>query len=308
MGAASKIQHDPNQPAKTMIKRTHIPFKLVASVSLGITLLLSSQTLAYKPVYIHSDADEDYLAQRSPDKRETYYFFVGLFFGGYIRDDSLTDVSFLQLAQSMAPHLTQQNYWPAESKEDCDLLLIVNWGTTNPGHHGDVAGRIIPDPFDGEYYDDLAAGSYKESDYEWFGKRRNSKLLGFYPYLRWEHFTGITRQDEYELRAALQTERYFIIVTAFDFQELLENKEWKRLWSTRYNIRSPGTNFRKAHTALSKAAAPYFGTKMKHLSKHNADFDPVIAEVEIGDIQILETIDATQGEGMLNSLRMREQR
>lgn len=181
-------------------------------------------------------------------------------------------------------------------------------GTTNPHHHGDVAGRIIPDPFDGNYYDELATGTYKESDYEWFGKRRNSKLLGFYPYLRWEHFTGITRQDEYELRTALQTERYFVIVTAFDFQELIENKQWKRLWSTRYNIRSPGTNFEKAHIALNKAAATYFGTKMKHLSKQNADFDPVIAEVEIGELQILETIDAPQGEGMLNSLRMREQR
>jgi hypothetical protein len=291
-----------------MIKRMHISHKLAAILGLGLGLLLISQVQAYKPVYIHTDADEDYLAQRSPDKPETYYFFKGLFFGGYIRDDSLTDVSFLELAQGLAPHLTKQNYWPAESKESCDLLLMVNWGTTNPGHHGDVARRIIPDPFDGDYYDDLATGEFKESDYEWFGKRRNSKLLGFYPYLRWEHFTGITPQDEYELRAALRTERYFVIVTAFDFQELLENKQWKRVWSTRFNIRSPGTNFVKAHLALSKAAGPYFGKKMKHLGKERANFDPVIAEVEMGDIEVIETLEAAKGEGMLNSLRMREQR
>ena len=292
-----------------MINHTHTPRIFAHFLFLALGLFLVSQSQAgYKPVYVHADADEDYLAQRDVNTPESYYFFQGLFFDGYIRDDSLTDVSFLEMAQGMAPHLAQQNYLPATSKESCDLLLVVNWGTTNPGYHGDVAGRLIPDPFDGEYYDNLAAGEYKESEFEWYGKRRNSKLLGFYPYLRWEHFTGITPQDEYELRAALRTERYFIIVTAFDFQELLKNKTWKRVWSTRFNIRSPGTNFRKAHLALSKAAAPYFGTKRKHLAKHNADFDPFTAKVEIGDIEVLETIDATKGEGMLNSLRMRELR
>lgn len=278
-------------------------------MSIALACLFSSQAMAgFKRIYVHTDADESYLAQRDSSEQETYYFFEGLFFGGYIRDDSLTEVKFIDLAKSMAPHLAQQNYYPASSKETCDLLLVVNWGTTNPGYHGDVARRIIPDTFDGDYYDELALGDYNESDYEWFGKQRNSKLLGFYPYLRWEHFTGITPQDEYELRAALRTERYFIIVTAFDFQELLENKAWKRVWSTRFNMRSPGTNFKKAHLALSKAAAPYFGKKMKHLGKEKADFDPVVAEVEIGAIQVLETIEATKGEGILNALRMREQR
>ena len=292
-----------------MINRSHTPRTLAQLLCLSLGLFVASQSLAgFKRIYVHADADEDYLEQRDTNQRETYFFFEGIFFGGYIRDDSLTDVQFIDLAKGMAPHLAQQNYYPAENKESCDLLLVVNWGTTNPGFYGDVARRIIPDPFDGDYYDELAAGEYKESDYTWFGKQRNSKLLGFYPYLRWEHFTGITPQDEYELRAALRTERYFVIVTAFDFQELLENKQWKRVWSTRFNIRSPGTNFREAHLALSKAAAPYFGKKLKHLGKERADFDPITAEVEIGEIEVLETVDATKGEGMLNALRMREQR
>jgi hypothetical protein len=283
-------------------------FRLVFLLLASTILISTVHAKSYKRIYVHTDATDDYLAQRSPDKPESYYFFKGIHFGGYVRDNSLRDVPFIDIAKGLAPHLAKQDYWPAQSKDTCDLLLVVNWGTTNPGFHRDVSNSILPDWYDGAYYDDVASGGYDESDYKWFGKQRNSKLLGFYPYLRWDRFTGISPSEEYELRVALKTERYFMIVTAFDFQELLENKEWKRVWSTRFNMRSPGTNFYKAHLALSKAGSPYYGKKLKQLGKENADFEPVIAEVEIGEIEVLETIDMPKGKGMLNSLRMSEQR
>ena len=173
---------------------------------------------------------------------------------------------------------------------------------------GDVSNRLFYDVYDGDYYDNVASRDYEESDYRWYGKQRNSKLLGFYPYIRRDRFTRTSPQEEYELRAAMLTERYFIIVTAFDFQELIKNKQWKRLWSTRSNIRSPGVNFQNAQLALSKAGAPYYGKKLEKLGTERADFDPIIAEVEIGDIEILETIDIPKGEGILNSLRVPDKR
>lgn len=274
----------------------------------GLFTAIQTQAKSYQRIYVHTDATEDYLSRRSPGKSESYYFFQGIHFGGYIRDNSLRDVPFIEIARGLAPHLATQDYWPVVGKETADLLLVVSWGTTNPGFHGDVANDILGDWYDGEYYDNLASGEFDETDYKWFGKQRNSKLLGFYPYLRWDRFTGITPHEEYELRSALNTERYFIIVTAFDFQELIENQEWKRVWSTRFSIRSPGTNFHQAHLALSKAAAPYFGKKLNHLGKERANFEPIIAEVEIGEIEVLETLDAPKARGILNSLRMTEQR
>jgi hypothetical protein len=275
-----------------------------------LVILLSTaiHTYAYKRIYVHSDADETYLASRSPDKPESYVFFEGVYFGGYVKDDMLRDTAFRAIAEGMAPHLAKQNYWPAQSKETCDLLLVVSWGVTNPEMFGDVSNRLFYDVYDGDYYDNVASRDYEESDYRWYGKQRNSKLLGFYPYIRRDRFTRTSPQEEYELRAAMLTERYFIIVTAFDFQELIKNKQWKRLWSTRSNIRSPGVNFQNAQLALSKAGAPYYGKKLEKLGTERADFDPIIAEVEIGDIEILETIDIPKGEGILNSLRVPDKR
>ena len=119
---------------------------------------------------------------------------------------------------------------------------------------------------------------------------------------------GFILHDEYELFEALCRERYFIIVTAFDFQELLTNKQWKRLWSTRFNVRTAGIRFKDAHLAMSSAAAPYYGTKMEKLGKGRSDRVPLIEEIQIGDIEVLETIEGPLGPGMLNALRMREQR
>lgn len=269
---------------------------------------LQFDAAAYKRIYIHGDADEDYLAQRSPDHPESYYFYEGIHFGGYINDPSLRDTAFREIVEAMAPSLAKQDFWPATSKETCDLLLVVSWGTTNPGFYGDISNRLFYDVYDGDYYDNVAAGDYHESDFRWYGKQRNSKLLGFYPYIRRDKFTGITPHEEYELRTALLTERYFIIVTAFDFQELIHNKQWKRVWSTRTNIRSPGIRFEDAQLALSKAGAPYYGKNLDKLGTEKADFDPIIADVKIGDIEILDTIEAPKGEGILNSLRIPDKR
>ena len=291
-----------NRISSALPNRTVLVF---AALSMIVSTHLQA---AYKRIYIHTDAEEEYLAQRSPDKPESYYFFEGIHFKGYRNDGSLRNTAFLDIAKGMAPHLANQDYWPAQSKETCDLLLVVSWGTTNPGMYRDVSNRLFDDYNDGAYYDNLASGDYDESDYRWYGKQRNSKLLGFYPYIRRDKFTGISPWEEYELRAAMREERYFIIVTAFDFQELINNKQWKRVWSTRFNMRSPGINFQNAHLALSKAGGGYFGKKLKDLEHERANLDPVIAEVEIGEIQVLETIDVPKGQGILNSLRIPERR
>ena len=278
---------------------------LATAACLSFTLNLHGWK-TYKRIYVHTEASQEYLDQSSPDKPESYYFFQGLFFEGYINDRSLQNTEFIDIARGLAPHLAKQDYWPAQSKETCHLLLVVSWGTTSTRYR-DVSTDIFPDFFDGSYYDDLVDRAYAEEQLHWYGEHRASKLVGFYPYLRWWN-VGYMPYEEYELRAALQTPRYFIIVTAFDFQALIHDKQWKRLWSTRFSMRSPGTNFRKAHLALSKAGGDYFGKDLDELGKENADFEPVVAEVEIGEIEVLETIDAPKGRGMLNSIRITEDR
>jgi len=210
------------------------------------------------------------------------------------------------MARGLAPHLAKQDYWPAQSKETCDLLLVVSWGTTEV----DAFKDIYLDYYNDGYYNDFITTSYFHDQRYSYETIEAARLIGFYPYLKWDRYEFMPhfRHEDYELRQALDTERYFMIVTAFDFQALLNDKQWNRVWSTRFSMRNPGTNFYKAHLALSKAGGDYFGKKMDKLGKVRANFDPVIADVKIGEIEVLETIDVPKRRGFMQSIRMTEGR
>ncbi|MDA0348416.1 MAG: hypothetical protein O3C43_12080 [Verrucomicrobia bacterium] len=283
------------------ISRTLILVVVFISATVGLNAWTS-----YKKVYVHTDASPEYLAQRSPDKPESYYFFEGMYFGGRINDKSLKKVEFIEIAQGLAPHLAKQDYWPAQSKETCDLLLIVSWGITEV----DAFKDIYLDYLNDGYFDNFISTSFFHDQRYSYETVQAAKLIGFYPHLNWDRYDIIPhfRHQDYELREALDTERYFMIVTAFDFQALVSDKQWRRVWSTRFSMRSPGTNFYKAHLALSKAGGNYFGKNLDKLGKERADFDPIIADVEIGEIEVLETIDSPTRRGIMNSIRLSEDR
>ena len=205
-----------------------------------------------------------------------------------------------------APHLAKQDYWPATSKETCDLLLVVSWGVTSAYDWRDY----YPDFYDSGFFDDYVYLSWGINEMERRDNLQAARLIGFYPFLNWDRYDArpFVPSKEYELRQALRTERYFMIVTAFDFQTLLAKKQWNRVWSTRFSMRSPGINFYRAHLALSKAGGNYFGQDLDKLGSERANFDPVEAEVEIGEIEVLETIDAHDQRGLMQSVRLRDSR
>jgi hypothetical protein len=90
-----------------------------------------------------------------------------------------------------------------------------------------------------------------------------------------------------ELRTDLQEDRNFIVVMAYDYQTMIKAEDRKFLWSTRFSVRSPGTNFEEAHYALSRAAAPFFGTHLEKLEHTRAPLRNT--EVEIGEAQVVES-------------------
>jgi hypothetical protein len=288
-----------------MTKSRPLKFALPIAFLMVFTLGASGWTW-YKKVYVHTDASDEYLAQRFAEKPESYYFLEGMFFGGRINDKSLKNVEFIDMARGLAPHLAKQDYWPAQSKESCDLLLVVSWGTTEV----DAFKDIYLDYLNDGYFNDFVTMSNVYDQRYSYETIEAARLIGFYPHLKWDRYEFMPHisHEDYELREALDTERYFMIVTAFDFQALLNDKQWNRVWSTRFSMRNPGINFYKAHLALSKAGGDYFGKEMDKLGKVRANFDPVIADVKIGEIEVLETIDVPKRRGFMQSIRMTEGR
>jgi len=62
-----------------------------------------------------------------------------------------------------------------------------------------------------------------------------------------------------DLLDEIEARRYFVVLLAYDFQEMWRHKRARLLWETRYSIREQGNDFAKELAAMTAAASPYFG-------------------------------------------------
>ena len=250
-------------------------------------------------ILIKAEATREYttsVADRKPDEPLNYHFVKGYFYGGDIKDESLIEVSFMEIAQNLAVHLTKQNYFPSKDTANNDVMIFVHWGVT----------AVEEDPFDVwavnsmdeyetlfglgdstdesvqrqlELYGPTAIPDWGETD-----RSKNSALLGFAETL---NDTSVIPQDQYDLESALGRERYFIVLMAYDYQKYLQEKEMEILWITRFSMKATGSNFHDAYKELTFAASDYFGRNMKGLQKKRTDDT---SKVEMGDIEVLDTV------------------
>lgn len=109
-------------------------------------LLLVSGTLLLSPaafcadhsggiVAVYSSVSPAYTRTALPGgsfKPETYAFGEGGDSGGPMKDATIDQLRFLDIAHLIAPSLATQNYLPSTSKDPgkTDLLIMVYWGTT----------------------------------------------------------------------------------------------------------------------------------------------------------------------------------
>src|SRR6188768_1774905 len=111
-----------------------------------LSLVLCGPLLAAKPVAAVGKANRTYLERRQVDgkpKRETYVFMEGICLEGACRDRTFETTTFREIAEFLAPELTQQNYWPTPEVKDADLLLMVHWGVTSPrASLNDMTARV----------------------------------------------------------------------------------------------------------------------------------------------------------------------
>ena len=267
----------------------------------GIWFLNSSASVIVDSVA--SPAYEVLQAARGPDDIETYQLMKGQYFGGQIKDKSLERVGFQEVVDTLAKNLAKQNYFPHKDPKKGDLLLIVHYGVTSVDEDWeDLMGITSQEEQDAVYGNATSSensetgatdlgyqpyyGSMPSSNY---GRESNAKLLGFDRQLR---KNNITHHDELDLRTALEEERYFIIVMAYDYQTMLQTGKFHLQWSTRFSVRSPGTNFEEAHFALSRAAAPYFGTNQENLTTVHTPWRET--RIDIGEAEVVETDVDTQ--------------
>jgi hypothetical protein len=274
-------------------------------------------------VVISATASKAYTERKSAEgsaKPESYALFQGKFFNGLTRDPSIDHATFTAIAKTLAPDLARQNYLPAPSAPVADLLIVVNWGTTttdpttdknNPEFQFALQDLLTSTSAQNNALSPQAAMSQLSVMSQQSAMGYNSHLLGYDAPLQregrmdWARSSGVSAMEDSHL-AELIDERYFVILMAYDYRRIQQDKrdyelarasrvhggrptpppQPKPVWIVRMNIRASGSNFGEALTAMGREAANYFGKQLDDL----VDAPAVVgqnAHVEIGPTKVL---------------------
>jgi len=205
-------------------------------------------------------------------KPESYVFGNGGFQDdAAMTDKSIDDLSFVDLARSLAPSLARQNYYPpaeAQKLETIDLIVMVYWGSTAGKHDPLLIG--MPNAVRDQV------------------SRRNARVLGYKDAvsgLLGVDWVGSIRTRAHDLIDEVEERRYWVALVALDFAAARKEKKIKLLWSIRYNMASQGSDFTTALPQMTNFASKYFGRDTHGL--WSPSLTPPEGEVKLGELKIL---------------------
>jgi hypothetical protein len=230
------------------------PMKFNASLLACAAALLASAPLARAEngiTAVYSRASDDYTRAAQPDgslQSEGYAFGNGGYYSGAIKDNTIDNLGFRDIAHTLAAPLAAQNFVSATDPRKTKLLIMVYWGATigpqdfaqtNFSHGPDFTGYELS----GSLYD--------------MSMSRNAGILGYTDAV---NATGILRKRlADDLNDELSSSRYFVVLMAYDFQMMWKEKKHKLLWESRFSVREQGNDFTVALPAMAKYASHYFG-------------------------------------------------
>ena len=244
---------------------------------------------------------------------------------GMSADESMDDVKFAGVVRVLGKYLAKQAYFPAKDGKKADLLMVLHWGKTIP--FSDGVGRGMLDqgvqkfsdlqkmglgiggrPFADGASEDPVTKALTEAatsqmvqgmmeirfaqDARIEADRRNANLLGY--------TAELIRRDNpslyagagtayYDLMEDLETERYYIAVTAYDFQDALKNNHKKGLWRTVASIDARGNRFDERLMAMVERASRYFGRDSGRLIRQ-FEYTPHINLGELKTLGVVESV------------------
>ena len=245
---------------------------------------------------VYSNVSNGYVRGKMPDgsfKRETYAISNGGYSSGIARDESIDSIKFPTIAGVVAQHLARQNYFLAQDSKSADLLLVISWGKTIPfsdGPNREAQNQALdamnmarsttpqgaqPRSADGiqspaQAVNDAARSALEGSLFELQlfnsirekANEKNARLLGYMKEINsrnnMSRFAGAGSYFD-DLISDIETDRYYVIVTAYDFRAATQEKKQKQLWSTRVSIQAQGNQFNERLIAMMDNASRHFG-------------------------------------------------
>lgn len=273
------------------------------TVRLTLALVLSAATVSANSLVlsIHSVAAKDYKRERLPNgayKRERYAIANGGWLDGSTRDNKLDEIPFADVAGILAEHLGRQNYFLAKDSKSADLLLVVHWGrtiafdSTTYSIAVSEAGAALSalnasgggtGPALGQFENEMMKLEMMNKARDLVNER-NALMLGYLSDINRRN--GVQRWtgggDAYDdLIRDIEESRYYITVTAYDFDDMVKRQKRTVRWVTRVSIRAPGNSFRTEFPVMLASASRYFGRDTGKLIRGDQ------AVVEIGDVEVV---------------------
>ena len=275
-----------------------LPRRLLPPVAALGLLAFAARTSADQHVAVTAFARTDYTQRKYENGQprvETYVFMQGRYFDGRTRDRSIEQMTFRQLVESLAPALARQQYLPTMDPKAADLLLVVHWGTTVPLEtvappqdlsHIPTRDQIMQDQARTDAVDSAPRAAAIDGMSDWnvsasepyralgFGQldqtarvieddlraTNNAQLLGYTRDLGRLQQSLFPSATEATLLSDLASERYFIIIKAYDLKDTPPDRRVRRpVWTIHLNIRSPGQNFPTALARMGNVAVDYLG-------------------------------------------------
>lgn len=285
------------------------PILLAVSLALAAIFVDGGEACAKRiDLLVNATACEEYLERAEEVEYQTYHFIKGKFWGGSTRDRGLEEADFEDLAESLSDSLRKRGMYPEVNRAQGDLLIMISWGRTSldpqydelmgvagmsesaSGKNLDTAtrgGTLAPE---GGGESSIAAQTEPADPPPWgmeaasggSQRARNRVLLGLEKPLAPPNPFGMS--EDQALLEALEEERYFVILNAFDYQHLLANKELKQVWSVRYNTRAIGVGFENAYDSMTRAVSGVIGLNSGDVVLVKADTE---GSVSMGELELV---------------------
>jgi len=236
-------------------------------------------------------------------KREYYALANGQYTRGANTNPSIDNVPFPTIAGLVAGHLARQNYFLAPDSKSADILLVVHWGTTIPfndtisensldhaltsmnganqalkdakvsaesttNSQTDKASTAAIASSAREAMEDGVVEAQAANGMRMKADERNARLLGYSKQINNKDNASRAAgagTEFNDLISDIEEERYYIVVSAYDFKSATQEGKRKLLWATRVSIRAQGNRFDERLKTMLANASGYFGQESHDL-------------------------------------------
>jgi len=297
---------------------------------LRISLLLLAAPLARASndsivTAVFSHTYNGYQRPRAADgsfQREYYALANGKYLAGASADASIDKVRFPQIAGLTAQFLAVHNYLLAPDAKQARFLLVITWGKTIPlndgvyhnfeesfglamnraaqakggaaGRFNAMSGPSIPQSF---AENDEAEAALIQLNMANEMRRKadeyNAKVLGYVDEINRRdgpaRFAGGGSSFD-DLIDDIENERYFFVISAYDFPTAVKTGQRKLLWATRVSVQAQGNRFNEAAAYMLAKASKYFGQDSGRLIRQ---FDRE-GKVTLGELQVVGIVPDSQ--------------